>query len=264
MRRAASAAFPVEKYLAMVPTERGGMKKIAIALLLLVIAGCSRISSEGIDAVQKALEAGDENYFLLGNAVVGSATDFNNGMVSNQEYDQMSWLAKAGYLHFVKDENLADRNFHGFDNWFRTSQGGITRNIDAELTPLGGEINRAFKETDSSRKYEETRLGIRLLKVRLAISAVDRIVSNRLIEKDAERYRVVEFIDAIRPTEPYVRMNAACGRPAGRQKLLLNARALVKWNAFRSAWDFVTMDIARLSGAFQTNNVPDTLSGPSG
>lgn len=238
-------------------------KKIAIAVLLLAMAACSRNSSDGVDAVQNAMEAGDENFFLLGNAAVGRADDFSNGVVSKSDYDQMSCLAKAGYLRFAKDENLMDGNFHGFDKWFRTSQAGITRNIQTDLTPLGDKTNQAFEETDTSRKYENARPGVRLFKVRLAVSAVDRIVSNRLIEKETERYRVIEFVDIIRPTGPYVRMSAACGMPetTSQQKVRVDARALVRWNAFTSSWEFETMDVAKPTGEFRTNNVPAALKG---
>lgn len=216
------------------------MRKAGLPLLLL-LAGCSAMSKD-YSAVALDLQAADENFFLLGNARIGAQNDLPGRIVSISEYGDMKCAAAAGYLRFTRDPD----------------QPAIGGEIVTELTPQGASALKAFTEDEASRRYEATRVGLDLFKIRLTTSSIDRIVSDTEISKVSGSFRVVEYTTKRTKTPDGKRYYAACpeqGLLAGPGR----ARMLLRKDSFAGKWIPVVADTVPIDGEFLTDYVGQAL-----
>ena len=212
-------------------------------------------------AIESELSAGDENFFLLGQAKVGKENNLPEHIVSNQDYAQMKCLEKSGFIKFLQDEPVQDNgtasDLQNLDEAIRL---GINRHISTELTPSGQKVTANFAETDSSRRYESSRVGLDLLKIRLTKTTLQKVVSDKEVENASGRYRIVEFTALIEKSDEGKLYYRSCS-VSDLESTQLKSRALLKWDAFDSSWKFVVADSA-ISGREITSHNVESKIGP--
>lgn len=165
----------------------------------------------------------------------------------------MQCVAAAGFLHFTVDQNLADGNFRGFDNYLQMSQEGLRRRVATELTPAGRDANARFVDTPTSRAYMATRSGLDILKLRLSEERATEIVSDKEFEEKGRRFRLIEASAVLRPSQDGKLVENACGRTPA--EISHKSRILLEWDAYSSVWRVKASDMALADQDFKTDAV---------
>lgn len=171
----------------------------------------------------------------------------------------MKCLASAGYLRLLKDEDLTDGNFHGFNNSLSSVQSHIIRNIETEMTLQGEVADANFDEngshTDSLKRSTNKNDYFR---VRTDKSNIMDVLENREIEKNGDKYRLISFRYKKIPTDIGEKM-IAVGCRGDVRNVDFNIRTLLKWNVFRRAWEISAVDATNDEKPFNTSNVENVL-----
>jgi hypothetical protein len=152
-----------------------------------------------------------------------------------------AWQA-AGLVQVRELKNLT-KEFTGWDDWLKLTQGGVGSEIQILLTEQGRKANTSTN-TD-------------IAQIPQGSFRITKITSNEERERDFDRYCLVTGFHQAEWTAEFKQIMRQLNQPVPAESRKF--RALFKFDKFANRWKLITSDNADAEGEFTSNTVQEAL-----
>jgi len=181
---------------------------------------------------------------------LGEVRFYREGMPNMSMYKLTAALAKKGLVRLDNDRDLSGK-FTGWDDFLALTQTGVQRVASVALTPEGAKLGTLERVEGADKTISE------YVTFALGRATVESVVSNESVEVADVKYRVIMGTYSYELLPDFREWYTQSDVPDFRDSRI---RALLKWDPFKSEWEYQTSDSGPRDGDFTSETVPRTLA----